>query len=146
MDDATRARQANHGYVVGANAQATASVANLNGLAAQYAVSQFLAMVNGGDFAQWDYLHFDQFTGRTIPATTTRHEACPLCGPSGCLAEGDPLDDGPVSPARLTSFQRETREQVQPANETVAGPPAEYSLPAPRHPESPLPESPLETT
>jgi molybdopterin/thiamine biosynthesis adenylyltransferase len=71
MDDAARAQRAAQGYVHDSNALATPSVANLNALTAQHAVAQFLALVNGAEFARWDYLHFDQFTGRTIPATTT---------------------------------------------------------------------------
>ena len=68
---------------------ATPSVANLNGMTVQFAISQFLALVNGGSFAGWDYLHFDQFTGRTIPAATTWQDDCPLCGQQGSLVAGD---------------------------------------------------------
>lgn len=89
MSDADRALHAAAGYVRGADANATASVANLNGLTVQFAVSQFLAMVNGPEFAQWDYLHFDQFTGRTIPARTSQDPNCPLCGLDGNLMAGD---------------------------------------------------------
>jgi molybdopterin/thiamine biosynthesis adenylyltransferase len=99
LDDAGRSRQAAAGYVVGAEATATPSVANLNALTAQHAISAFLALVNGGDFSRWDYLHFDQFTGRTIPARSSRREECPLCGPEGCLMAGDPLEQ--PSKARL---------------------------------------------
>jgi hypothetical protein len=45
MNDAQRSEQAAHGYVVGADAQATPSIANLNATTAQYAIAQFLAMV-----------------------------------------------------------------------------------------------------
>jgi molybdopterin-synthase adenylyltransferase len=90
MDDVSRAAHASHGYVRGADAEATPSVANLNGLTAQHAVSQFLALMNGRQFASWDYLNFDQFTGKTIPAATRRVEKCPVCGLGGKLLSGDP--------------------------------------------------------
>ena len=89
LDDVGRALQAAQGYVRGADATATASVANLNGLTVQFAVAQFLSLVNGPRFCDWDYLHFDQFTGRTIPARTNRLETCPACGTEGTLAAGD---------------------------------------------------------
>jgi hypothetical protein len=65
-------------------------VANLNGLTAQYAMAQFLALTNGEQFGAWDYLYFDQFTGRTIPAKSTRREQCPVCGSDGVLGAGEP--------------------------------------------------------
>jgi molybdopterin/thiamine biosynthesis adenylyltransferase len=92
MDDVGRARQAAQGYVQGASASAAPTVANLNALTAQFALSQFLALVNGERFAQWDYLHFDHFSGRTIPARTARRDACPLCGLGGFLAAGDAVE------------------------------------------------------
>jgi hypothetical protein len=101
MDDESRAARAEIGYIDGADAAATPSVANLNGLTAQFAVSQFLALVNGGDFAQWEYLHFDQFTGRTIPARSTRRPDCPTCGIEGCLAMGDPLKRQPMAEPKM---------------------------------------------
>ena len=76
-------------------------MANLNALTAQHAVAQFLALVNGAEFARWDYLHFDQFTGRTIPATTTSREECQLCGCEGCLGAGDPVPE--TAPVPRTS-------------------------------------------
>jgi len=80
MSDAGRAQRAAAGYVRGADAEATPSIANLNGLTAQFAIAQFLALVHGEQFAPWDYLHFDQFSGRTVAARTTAREQCPLCG------------------------------------------------------------------
>ena len=70
------------------------SVANLNGLTAQFAMAQFQALTNGEQFGSWDYLHFDQFTGRTIPAKSTRHKQCPVCGREGFLGAGDPTMTG----------------------------------------------------
>ncbi len=92
LDDVGRARRAAYGYVQNSIELATPSVANLNGLTAQFAVSQFLALVNGEQYARWDYLHFDQFTGRTIPANTKQRSECPLCGVGGCLGAGDPIE------------------------------------------------------
>lgn len=97
MDDAARAQRAAAGYVEGSDAAATPSVANLNGLTVQFAISQFLALVCGSEFAQWDYLHFDQFTGRTIPARTKRRDGCPVCGAGGILAAGDPIEQKPAA-------------------------------------------------
>jgi molybdopterin-synthase adenylyltransferase len=94
MDDVGRAQNAAVGYVRGAAGSATPSVSNLNAMTAQFAVAQFLALVNGAEFAQWDYLHFDQFTGKTIPARTSVRDECPLCGVQGGLYGGDPVDRG----------------------------------------------------
>jgi molybdopterin/thiamine biosynthesis adenylyltransferase len=139
MTDVARARHASQGYVVGADAQATPSVANLNGLAAQYAISQFLAVVNGENFTQWDYLHFDQLSGRTIPARTTPHDACPLCGPSGCLMEGDPAPaiDSPASSTALLA--RGPLNHAESANQDAAEHKSDYSLPAPWFPDGSTP-------
>ncbi len=112
MSNESRAEHAAVGYVQGADAQATPSVANLNGLTAQYALSQFLALVHGEQFAQWDYLHFDQFTGRTIPARTTRLDQCPQCGHSGRLLYGKSAhDSAPPRPAP-EKFKREPSDKV----------------------------------
>ncbi|MCZ6652356.1 MAG: ThiF family adenylyltransferase [Planctomycetota bacterium] len=108
MDDASRAGRAARGYVEGTRASATPSVANLNVLTAQFAVSQFLALVNGDTFAQWDYLHFDQFTGRTITARTTRCDGCPLCGHMGCLAKGDVMEKPETSQSPIRRLELET--------------------------------------
>lgn len=97
MGAAARARQASHGYVVGSDAEATPSVANLNGITVQFAVAQFLALVNGAQFAQWDYMHFDAFTARTVPAATSWDPECPQCGRSGWLMAGDPAEHTPPS-------------------------------------------------
>ena len=122
MSEAARAEHASQGYVVGADAEATPSVANLNGFTVQYAVSQFLALVNGPQFAQWDYLNFDQFTGRTIPARTTWDSECPHCGLTGCRMAGDPAERK-ISPQTTIRpwgdhTQHEHPEGVAPARRT----------------------------
>ncbi|MHB9081281.1 MAG: ThiF family adenylyltransferase [Pirellulaceae bacterium] len=112
MSQEARTERAARGYVQGADAQATPSVANLNGLTAQYALSQFLALVHGEQFAQWDYLHFDQFTGRTIPARTTRLEQCPLCGRSGHLLHGEVAHNSARHKPKSAKFKREASKKV----------------------------------
>ena len=92
MDDTARAVRAATGYVQGAEADATPSVANLNAITGQLAITQLHALVNGARFAQWDYLHFDQFTGRTIPAQSKRRETCPVCGIGGIWMQGDRIE------------------------------------------------------
>ena len=133
--DAVRARHARHGYVIGADTQATPSVANLNGLVAQFAVSQLLALINGGQFAEWDYLHFDWFTGRTIPARTSRHDACPVCGPSGCLSAGDSPYISGLMPIMISPFKRRPLNEPQPTERQPSRQESEYSLPDAWHPD-----------
>lgn len=88
MDDAEHAKRAARGYVRNSTAEATPSVANLNGLTAQFAIAQFLALVNGEQFANWDYAHFDWFTLSTMVASTKQREDCPCCGKDGYLGVG----------------------------------------------------------
>jgi molybdopterin/thiamine biosynthesis adenylyltransferase len=107
MDDAARAQRVATGYVEGSDAAATPSVANLNGLTVQFAISQFLALVCGSQFAQWDYLHFDQLTGRTIPARTNRRDECPVCGAGGILATGDPFKQKAAASPGLHRLERQ---------------------------------------
>jgi molybdopterin/thiamine biosynthesis adenylyltransferase len=104
MNPRARARYAAQGYVRGAQGVATPSVANLNGICVHEAISQFLAIVCGRRFCEWDFLHFDQFSGRTIPARTTLKENCPLCGPMGRLLEGDTLPPREVDPPTISKF------------------------------------------
>ena len=128
MNDANRARHASRGYVLGADAQATPSVANLNSLAADHAIMQFLALVNGANFADWDYVHFDQFTARTIPARTSRHDGCPVCDPSGFLFEGDPTNEASAKQSSIRRFNRHASDQVTPTNTTATNQKSEGSL------------------
>jgi hypothetical protein len=90
MDDIAQAQSAARGYFPKA-AAATPSIANLNQLTVHYALAQLLSLVNGPQFAEWDYLYLNPVTGRTIPARTERRADCPLCGPDGCLNAGDPI-------------------------------------------------------
>ena len=80
------------GYIRGVDAAPTPSVANLSGIIAQFGVSAFLILVHGPAFGTWDYLHFNQLTAETMTARSERRPDCPLCGPDGCLAEGDQLE------------------------------------------------------
>ncbi len=57
-------------------------------------------------FAQWDYLHFDQFTGKTIPASTIRDPECPQCGQTGYLLAGDPGEHKTDSDAKIRRRRR----------------------------------------
>jgi molybdopterin/thiamine biosynthesis adenylyltransferase len=103
LDPEAKALRARHGYVQNSSALATPSVANLNGLTSQFAMAQFLALTNGAEFCSWDYLHFDQFTGRTIPAKSSRSEQCPVCGNEGFLGGGDPVVRTLVTPDKPKS-------------------------------------------
>lgn len=108
MDDVARAHNAARGYVQGSSELAAPSVANLNGLTAQFAVSQLLALVNGEHFSPWEYLHIDQISGRTIPARSQANETCPVCGVGGVLGAGDPLEHARNQPAKLRQLKPET--------------------------------------
>lgn len=112
MGTEAQAEHAARGYVRGADAEATPSVANLNGLTVQYAVSQFLALVHGPQFAQWDYLHFDQLTGRTIPAQSSRLAHCPLCGHTGQLLSGEAATKSARPTTTPAKFKREMAKKV----------------------------------
>ena len=112
MGDEARAERAAQGYVRGADAEATPSVANLNGLTAQHAVSQFLALVHGEQFAQWDYLHFDQFTGRTICAQTHRLPQCPLCGDNQQFLSGDATNTGTTPRTVPAKFKQDPSKKL----------------------------------
>lgn len=129
MGHAERAQQAARGYVIGADAQATPSVANLNGSTVQFAISQFLALVNGSEFARWDYLHFDQFTGQTIPAVSSQHEQCPTCGPSGVLMKGDSPKRRQRSRTVIPPLGRNPQEHERPDDDEVSEVPPWYPLP-----------------
>lgn len=101
MDDRDAAVQAGQGYIRGRNVQATASVANLNAITAQHAVTAFLGLLHGSPFGAWDYLNFDLETGRNIASSTSPSESCPLCGPDGILAAGDDIPETESEPPAL---------------------------------------------
>ena len=98
MDDTELARRAARGYVRNSSADATPSVANLNAITAQFAIAQFLGLVNGEQFAAWDYVHFDQFTLNTMVASTKQREDCPCCGNEGYLGKGYSKENQKVKP------------------------------------------------
>jgi len=120
MNATALARHASQGYVIGSHAEATPSVANLNGMTVQFAVSQFLALINGAEFAKWDYVHFDAFTARTTPAATTWDSECPECGRSGCLMAGDPQERTPVMQPTIRRWP-ENMSDDQPTESTPTG-------------------------
>ena len=97
MDDTEQARRAARGYVRNSSADATPSVANLNATTAQLAIAQVLGLVNGEQFAAWDYAHFDQFTLNTMVASTKPREDCPCCGKDGYLGKGDFKEEADVT-------------------------------------------------
>ncbi len=127
--DTVRAQRVAHGYVVGADAHATPSVANLNGLAAHLAVSQLLALVNGQQFAEWDYLHFDQFTGRTVPARSSHDDDCPQCGRWGCLAKGDRRETTVLPAPHIVPYRIEPLEQLMPTQPSPVAETPDAALP-----------------
>ncbi|TWU21312.1 HesA/MoeB/ThiF family protein [Bythopirellula polymerisocia] len=88
MDAREHAQRAVHGYVRNSSVEAAPSIANLNCLTAQAAIAQLLAIVNGKQFGNWDYFHFDQSTLSTITASTKHNEECPCCGREGNLGKG----------------------------------------------------------
>jgi len=92
MDDETKAAHASRGYVVGAQAEATPSVANLNATVAQLGIAALLALVHGEAFGRWDYAHFNQLTAGVLTARSATKNGCPVCGPRGVLGIGDGRD------------------------------------------------------
>ena len=102
-----RAILAASGYVRNASAEATPSVANLNALTAQFGMSQFLGIVNGEQFANWDYVHFNQFTLETMIAKTKQREDCPCCGQDGYLGKGYSKENQTTKP-KLALTRMET--------------------------------------
>jgi molybdopterin/thiamine biosynthesis adenylyltransferase len=88
LDGEDRAVYTQRGYVIGAEAGPTPSVAVLNALIAQHAVTALLSLIGSGPLARWDYLHVNWLTGRTLDATSARDPACPVCGDEGFLFRG----------------------------------------------------------
>jgi molybdopterin/thiamine biosynthesis adenylyltransferase len=103
LGDDDRAVYTQRGYVIGADAGPTPSVAVLNALIAQYAVTALLSLIGSGPFKRWDYLHLDWSTGRTLVAASARDPACPVCGDKGVLFSG--ADISPASDGREPSWQ-----------------------------------------
>lgn len=85
-----RATYGRRGYIIGAEHEAAPSVAVLNALVVQYAITALLALLRSGPLVHHDYLRLDWLTGRTLAAHVPRREQCPACGPGGFLCAGDP--------------------------------------------------------
>lgn len=101
LSDEQMAVRAARGYVQGGRQEATPSIANLNGMTAQLAVTAFLALVHGERLGAWDYARFDQLTAETLVARATARDTCPVCGGNGFLGAGDEvaLAPGATEPA-----------------------------------------------
>jgi len=117
-----RAIYERRGYVIGADAGPTPSVAVLNTLIAQHAVTALLALIGSGPFTRQDYLHVDWLTGRTLVAASARNPDCPACGERGFLLSGidanlAPADTEPswrpVTVPKGRCSKRLSRESVQ---------------------------------
>ena len=78
------------GYLIGSEQESAPSVAVLNTLVVQHAVTALLALVRSGPFVQHDYLRLDWLTGCTLTARAVRRDDCPACGRAGFLLAGDP--------------------------------------------------------
>lgn len=105
MDDAHAVVHAARGYVRGGREQATPSVAVLNAVAAQTALTAFLGLTLGDAFGKWDFAHFDLFKAKLIAASSTRREGCPLCGDEGVLSTGDPLPEEPPTESAMIEME-----------------------------------------
>lgn len=90
LGDADRELYRQRGYVIGAVAPATPSVAALNALVAAHAVTVLLALVHGEPFRRFEYLHADWLAGTTLVARASRRLDCPACGQAGFLFCGVP--------------------------------------------------------
>lgn len=90
MEEASKKRQASHGYVRNSEDTATPSIASLNGVTAQLAITQFLALANGEQFGTWDFVNFDQSTLQFLTAKSNQRLDCPCCGAGGYLGQGAP--------------------------------------------------------
>lgn len=78
------------GYLIGSEQESAPSVAVLNALVVQHAVTALLALVHSGPFVQHDYRRLDWLTGSTITARAARRDDCPACGSAGFLLAGAP--------------------------------------------------------
>ena len=90
-----RAVYRRRGYIIGGEQEATPSVAVLNALVVQHAVTALLAFLRSGPFTQHDYLQLDWLTGRTLTARAPRRDDCPACGAGGFLMAGTPPERDP---------------------------------------------------
>lgn len=105
VDDARAAVHAARGYIRGGRDRTTPSVAVLNAVAAQTALTAFLGLTLGDAFAKWDFAHFDLFKARLLAASSTRREECPLCGDENVLSAGDPLFEEPPSESVMMEME-----------------------------------------
>lgn len=113
LDEAGREAMARHGYVRGADADATPSVVNLNAITAQLGVTALLALVHGEVFGNWHYARFDQLRGEVISASSSRSGQCPVCGPDGVLALAGAEPTVPAIDALASDTAEESREHSE---------------------------------
>jgi len=122
LGDDDRAVYERRGYVIGTDAGPTPSVAVLNTLIAQHAVTALLALIGSGPFTRQDYRHVDWLTGRTLVAASARNPDCPACGERGFLLSGidanlAPADTEPswrpVTVSKGRCSKRLSRKSVQ---------------------------------
>lgn len=150
LDDQGKEDLARHGYVRGAEGDATPSVVNLNAITGQLGVTALLGLVHGRTFGAWDYARFDQHRGEVVTANSSRLPTCPVCGPEGVLALAGaeptaPLDEGfeeePVESAEVSARE-------DPAVTGVSGenPDAEHLLSTEPSAAAPHPQTPTRET
>jgi hypothetical protein len=89
LDDEQFAVRAAAGYVSGHRSNPTPSIANLNAITSQLGINTLLALVHGERFGNWDYVHYDYLTAKTLVAKSDPSESCPVCGKGGILGAGD---------------------------------------------------------
>lgn len=118
LGDQDRVIYARRGYVIGADAGPTPSVAVLNTLMAQYAVTALLSLIGSGPFRRVDYLHVDWLTGSTLTATSARSPACPACGDGGFLFTGTEVYAAPTTTE--PSWRQVPGEEHPPQNVNVS--------------------------
>ncbi len=87
LPEADRRIAIERGYIVGANIPAPA-VASLNGVIANLAVTEFMAMATS--FRPVNrYLYYDFMRGLVVPVQFDRNPACFICSPAGSFGIGD---------------------------------------------------------
>lgn len=116
LNDTDRSVFTRRGYVIGSAQVAAPSVAVLNALVVQYAVSALLALIGSGPFVRSDYMHVDWLTGRTLSARAPCRDDCPACGTGGFLMAGPIADSdscgGQPTWTRLTRGDTGTEDVV----------------------------------